>query len=188
MKTKRKSRRFFRGLALFLSLVLAQGLCFTSPAIADHDGGSSLRDRLSEALERLAEHGGSEWVDVIVVFEPGSRAASLARRFGGRSRNRFRHFPFESMRIPARALKLLARHPSVKFISRDAPIDGMSLSAKATLNQPTSYPNVDFDGDGPVSKLFGTEPAVRGRLVSLRMDRSGNLKMVDTAMVTANWR
>ena len=43
--------------------------------------------------------------------------------------------------------------------------------------------DVDFDGDGDVSRLFSREPAVRGRLRSLRLDSSGRLTTLDVAEI-----
>ena len=39
--------------------------------------------------------------------------------------------------------------------------------------------DVDFDGDGKVSKLFGTEPAVRGGLRTFWLDEQGGLHQAD---------
>lgn len=44
--------------------------------------------------------------------------------------------------------------------------------------------DVDFDGDGPVSRLFSDEPLVRGRLRTMRLDGEGRISTVDTAVLT----
>lgn len=43
--------------------------------------------------------------------------------------------------------------------------------------------DVDFDGDGPVSRLFSQEPRVQGRLRTMRLDDQGRLTTVDTAVL-----
>ncbi|MBZ0268246.1 lactonase family protein [bacterium] len=43
--------------------------------------------------------------------------------------------------------------------------------------------DVDFDGDGPVSRLFNDGPLVRGRLRTMRLDGQGRLVTVDTAVL-----
>jgi 6-phosphogluconolactonase (cycloisomerase 2 family) len=43
--------------------------------------------------------------------------------------------------------------------------------------------DVDFDDEGPVSKLFSTEPAVRGRIHSFRLGDDGALQLVDSRVL-----
>lgn len=43
--------------------------------------------------------------------------------------------------------------------------------------------DVDFDGDGNISKQFGEESAVRGRLRTMRLDANGRLATTDTAVL-----
>lgn len=43
--------------------------------------------------------------------------------------------------------------------------------------------DVDFDGDGPVSRLFNDGPLVRGRLRTMRLAGQGQLTTVDTAVL-----
>jgi hypothetical protein len=123
-----------------------------TPAALAKNEGAPANGKLSPPLAKLAKGGGNEMVDVIVTFEPGSRGASPAAALGGQSRHQFQHFPFEAMTIPARALNGLANNPNVKFVSRDVPVQGLSNSAKATLNKPNyGEPNFYWDGWGITS-------------------------------------
>lgn len=135
-----------------LALLIVLGLIVT-PLWADPVVDPSRKDArrtMSKPLRALARSGNAGSVDVIISFKAPVDPADDKRikALGVETKREFGRLPMRAARVPARALEALARNPLVGFISRDAPVEALSISSLETANTDDLDDPINFNYAG----------------------------------------
>ncbi len=112
-----------------------------------------LAHKFSKRARILAEAGGADKVEVIVVYKNRLLRSEENRvmALGGKAKRAFSRLKMRKLSIPAHRLEALADDPNIDIVALDEPVSALSGSAMQTAQKPAAGSSYDF----PVSAGVG---------------------------------